>query len=122
MPLSLALQNHHHLDAFEVGLLILPQPLAFSAAAALGARAVGRFGPGLALGAGMLVMSSSLVALAVSETVPLAVRVGLAMLGVGVGMALSFPAASIGAVDAAPESLRGTTAGLMVACDLDGTL
>lgn len=111
--LSLALQVRHDFDAYEVGLLILPQPLAFSATARLGSASVGRFGPGRTLAAGIALIASTLVALATADAGSLVQRTLVGMAVIGVGMALSFPAASIAAVDATPESLRGTTAGLL---------
>ncbi|WP_067432698.1 MFS transporter [Nocardioides jensenii] len=111
--LSLELQTGDGMDAYEVGLLILPQPLAFSAASRAGAAAVGRHGPGRTLAAGMLLIVSSLVLLATITVGPPQARTLIAMALIGVGMALSFPAASIAAVDATPEALRGTTAGLL---------
>lgn len=111
--LSLALQVHHGYDAYEVGLLILPQPVAFSAAARLGSRAVDRYGPGRVLAAGILLIAVTLLGLATVDAGSLVHRTLVGMAAIGVGMALAFPAASIAAVDAAPESLRGTTAGLL---------
>ncbi|KQZ66475.1 MFS transporter [Nocardioides sp. Root151] len=111
--LSLDLQAGGGMDAYEVGLLILPQPLAFSAASRAGAAAVGRHGPGRTLAVGMLLIATSLVLLATVTRGPSEVRILIAMAAIGVGMALSFPAASIAAIDATPEALRGTTAGLL---------
>ncbi|ACQ79320.1 major facilitator superfamily MFS_1 [Beutenbergia cavernae DSM 12333] len=109
---SLALQTGRDLDAFDVGLLLLPQPLAFALVARVGARAVGRWGAPRALAAGIGAVLAALAALSLAPGLPTAVVLP-AMAGIGVGLALAYPAASIWAVDGAPPSARGTTAALL---------
>ena len=112
--LSLGLEVHRGADAFDVALLILPQPLCFSLLAGFGSRLVGRFGPGRILAAGATLLVVSVCHLgAVGLTVSPLIGVLPAMAGVGVSLALCFPAASIAAVNSAPECFRGTTAGLL---------
>lgn len=97
-----------------VGLLILPQPLFFSSFAGVGAKLVSRLRPAPVFAAGGLLLVVSLGYLAlVSTSLPIAVQLLPAMAGIGVSLALCFPAASIAAVDAAPPQLRGTTSGLL---------
>lgn len=111
--LTLALQDWRGFDGFEVGLLILPQPLLFALLAARGARLVTRYGSArpVALGIVTIVASVSGVGLVGLDRGVLPVVV--AMAGVGIGMALVFPAASIVAVNATPAALRGTTAAVL---------
>lgn len=111
---SLGLQEQYGADAFAVGLAILPQPIAFSVLSGLGGRLVTRFGSNLVLGAGLLLTASALVYLGLAAfTLPPVAGMLPAMALVGAGLALCFPAASIGAVNAAPAEYRGTTAGLL---------
>lgn len=112
--LSLGLTERAGADAFEVGLAILPQPLAFSLLSGVGARFVTRFGPGRTFAMGATLLAASLAYLGVIGVgVPLWVGVLPSMAGVGAALALCFPAASIAAVNAAPAAFRGTTAGLL---------
>lgn len=112
--LSLALQELHGRGALEVGLALLPNPVAFALLAGFGARLVTRFSAERVLAGGMVLIAASIAFLAVRglDTHPL---VGMlpAQVGIGAGLALSFPAASIWAVDAAPAEFRGTTASLL---------
>lgn len=115
---SLGLQAGGNAGPLEVGLVLLPQPLTFAFLSGAGARLVTRIGPGRVLAGGMALIASALAVLAVLGTEPrpmLAVAAGMvpAQAAIGAGLALAFPAASIGAVDAAPEAFRGTTAGLL---------
>lgn len=113
--LSLALQEGADVDAATLGLLILPQPLVFSLTAGRGARVVARLGTARTLALGVATITGALVllGLAGATSVPVVV-VTMALAGAGLGLA--FPAASIGAVDAAPERLRGTIGGLLTTC------
>jgi len=100
--------------ALVVALVILPQPLAFSMLAGVGARLVTRIGPWRTVAIGAAVLTTSLVWLGiVGLSVPPWVGVLPAMVGVGCSLALAFPAVSVAAVDAAPEEARATTAGLL---------
>jgi MFS family permease len=111
---SLGLQLRDGADAAEVGLTILPQPIAFSVLSGFGARLVTRFGPGAVMNAGMLLVAVALAHLGIAAgRLPTFAGVLPAMTLIGAGLALSYPAASIGAVDAAPADHRGTTAGLL---------
>lgn len=112
--LSLGLVEREAATALLVALLILPQPIAFSLGAGLGARLVTRFGPPRVFAAGAAVLAASLAWLAAAElAAPPWLGVLPAMAGVGCSLALCFPAASVGAVDATPPELRATTAGLL---------
>ncbi|WP_163541023.1 MFS transporter [Occultella kanbiaonis] len=115
LALSLGLQGQgSDLDAFALGLLILPQPVAFTLTAGLGSRLVSRFGPARVLGAGAAVLAASLGYLAVVGVQPPWVATMLpAMAGIGVALGLAFPAASIAVVDAAAETDRGTASSLL---------
>lgn len=120
--LSLALQEREGLDAHVVGLLILPQPLTFFAASSWGARSTARFGPGRTLAGGMVLIAASLAVVGLLGEARWPAVLG-AMAGVGAGMALVFPAASITAVDAVHENLRATTASVLTtAQNLGGAL
>ncbi|WP_419993873.1 MFS transporter [Streptomyces boninensis] len=112
--ISLELQLGRSVDPFRVSLLILPQPVAFSLLSAYGARIVTRLGVGRALAAGMALILLALGLLAASdEGVRPAYGVLPAMVLTGAGLALCFPAATIGAVDAASEHCRATVSGVV---------
>src|SRR5699024_7210711 len=68
--LSLGLQVREEFDAFELGLLLVPQPLAFALTAGLGSRLVSRLGAGRVLGIGGLLLAGSLAALVVTGASP----------------------------------------------------
>lgn len=111
---SLALQTAHGAGAFEVGLALVPNPIAFALLATHGSRLVTRFGPGRVLTAGMGLITLALVVLAVIglSAAPLLTMLPV-QVAIGGGLALAFPAASILAINAVPEAFRGTTAGLL---------
>ncbi|WP_109473242.1 MFS transporter [Ornithinimicrobium cavernae] len=112
--LTLALQDWHGLDAFTVGLLILPQPACFALLARCGSAWVNRAGTLPPLVAGMLLIATSIGVLSLAGSGrPPVLLVLLAMAGVGAGLALVYPAASIRAVNSAPERLRGSTAAVL---------
>jgi MFS family permease len=114
LALSLGLQGQGDLDAFALGLLILPQPVAFTLTAGLGSRLVSRFGPAWVMGAGAVVLAASLGYLAVfGVQPPWAATMLPAMAGIGVALGLAFPAASIAVVDATAETNRGTASSLL---------
>ncbi|GAA1135621.1 hypothetical protein GCM10009583_01680 [Ornithinicoccus hortensis] len=112
--LTLALQDWHGLTAFTVGLLVLPQPACFALLARYGSAWVNRSGAVLPLLTGLALITAATGSLALlSPTHPSVPHVLVAMAGVGAGLALAYPAASIMAVNAAPESLRGSTAAVL---------
>lgn len=114
--LSLALQNIAGHSAFTVGLIILPQPLVFGLLARPGARLVRALGSDGSLVVGGAVLVISLVALgAVWGLGGAWWLIMVTMAGVGASLALTFPAASIAAISAAPEPDRGSVAGLLTA-------
>lgn len=112
--LSLGLVESTGASALVVALLILPQPVAFSLTAGLGARLVTRRGPRPAMAASGAVLVVGLGWLALSApSLPTWAAVLPAMAGVGLALGLGFPAASVTAVDAAPAAVRATAAGLV---------
>lgn len=112
--LTLALQDWHGLDAFTVGLLILPQPACFALLARRGAAWVSRSGSTPPLLTGMALIGGATAALALPGSGrPQALLVLLSMAAVGAGLALLFPAASVGAINATPERLRSSTAAVL---------
>ncbi len=114
--LSLGLQVREELDAFELGLFLVPQPLAFALTAGLGSRLVSRLGAARVLAIGGLLLGGSLAALVATGTSPSWVTaVPPAMAGVGASLGMLFPAASIAVVDAAPQAHRGSAAGVLTA-------
>lgn len=114
--LSLALQNIAGHSALMVGLIILPQPLFFGLLARPGARLVRVLGSDGSLAIGGAVLVISLVALgAVWGLGGSRWLIMMTMAGVGISLALTFPAASIAAISAAPEPDRGSVAGLLTA-------
>lgn len=114
--LSLGLQVRAGLDAFELGLLLVPQPVAFALTAGLGSRLVTRLGAGRVLAVGGLVLAGSLAVLVAAGASPSWVAaVPPAMAGVGASLGMLFPAASIAVVDAVPEPDRGSAAGVLAA-------
>ncbi|TDE91466.1 MFS transporter [Occultella glacieicola] len=114
LALSLGLQGQGDLDAFALGLLILPQPVAFTLTAGLGSRLVSRLGPARVMAAGALVLAASLGYLVVvGAQQPWTATMLPAMAGVGIALGLAFPAASIAVVDAAAEGDRGTASSLL---------
>lgn len=121
--LTLALQDWHHLDAFRVGLLILPQPACFALLARVGSRWVNRLGPLPPLLTGMVLISAAIWSLAAIGSAPPSLLLVLgAMAAIGTGLALVYPAASILAVNAVPEHLRATTsAALTTAQNVGGS-
>ncbi|MDN5856155.1 MAG: MFS transporter, partial [Actinomycetia bacterium] len=113
--LSLALQTEQGHGPLAVGLMIVPNPIAFALLSAYGARLVSRFGYKRVLRAGLMLIAVALYYLAATGAdTPYVLGMLPAQLAIGSGLALCYPAASIGAVDAAPEQYRGTTAGLLV--------
>lgn len=111
---SVTLEVRQGADAAEIGLAILPQPICFSLLAGRGARLVSRLGPRpvMALGAATVavaVVSTSVAAFDWPRPIALSPAMGL----IGVGLALAFPAASIGAVDGTPVAQRGRTAAVL---------
>lgn len=113
--LSLALQAEQGRGALTVGLMILPNPVAFALLAGFGTRLVSRFGHHRVLRVGIALIAGALFYLAArGDDTPYALGMLPSQLAIGGGLALCYPAASIGAVDAAPERYRGTTAGLLV--------
>jgi MFS family permease len=112
--ISLSLQAAGTHDPFQVGLALLPNPVAFAALAGVGARSVTRLGAGPILAAGIGLITLALAFLATHGlTAPALLGMVPAQVAIGAGLALAFPAATILAVDAAPEEFRGTTAGLL---------
>lgn len=112
--LSLALQGGYDHSALEIGLMILPNPVAFALLAGWGARLVSVWGPDRVLVIGMVLIAAALGYLAVvGASAPYIIGLLPTQLAIGAGLALTFPAASIAAVDAAPERHRGTTASLL---------
>ncbi len=112
--LTLALQDWHDLDAFTVGLLILPQPACFALLARCGSVWVSRSGSTAPMVTGMALIAGATAALALPDSGrPPTLLVLLAMAGVGAGLALLFPAASVGAINATPERLRSSTAAVL---------
>lgn len=112
--LTLALQDWHDLDAFRVGLLILPQPACFALLARVGSMGVNRLGPLPPLISGMVLISAAIWSLAAIGAAPPSLPlVVVAMGATGAGLALVYPAASILAVNASPESLRATTSAML---------
>jgi MFS family permease len=112
--LSLALQSAYEHGPFDVGLALLPNPVAFAVLAGYGARLVTRLGAGPVLGVGMTMIAASLAFLA-GPGLDAPSHLGMlpAQIAIGAGLALAFPAASILAVDAVSQEFRGTTAGLL---------
>ena len=112
--LTLALQDWHGLDAFTVGLLILPQPACFALLSRFGSAWVSRAGPLRPLVTGMLLIACAIGSMAHlgsgDPSLPLVLG---AMAGVGAGLALTYPAASILAINSAPDQVRGTTAAVL---------
>lgn len=114
LVLCLGLQLQERVDAFTLGLLILPQPVCFTLSAGLGARLVSRWGPWRVLTAGGLVLVVALTHLAVvGSHTPWWAGVLPAMAAVGFSLGLAFPAASIVVVNATAEQDRGTAASLL---------
>lgn len=112
--LSLALETGSGYSALEIGLALLPNPVAFALLAGYGARLITRFGAGKILACGMLLIAAALAYLGlVGLALPPLLGMVPAQVAIGAGLALAFPAASIGAVDAAPAEFRGTVAGLL---------
>jgi MFS family permease len=114
LVLGMTIGDHGH-DAAVIGLLILPQPVLFSILSSVGARATGRFGSGVVIGVGALCIVASLVLLAVAGSDRPAVVIA-SMAGIGTGLACCYPAASISAVDAAPEEQRGSVVSALTVC------
>ena len=113
--LSLALQAQRGYDAFDAGLALVPQSIANAAAATLGARLVTRAGAARVLAGGMALITGSLVYLGlIGFDQPYATGILPAIVVIGVGVAMCYPAASIGAVDGVPSAQRGVTSGLLI--------
>lgn len=113
---SLALQVRHSFSAFEVGLALVPQSLSNAIATVFGARLVTRFGPRAVILSGMAVIVAALGYLGtVAFALPYAVGILPAIVAIGAGVALCYPAASIMAVDAVEGVHHGTVAGLLTA-------
>lgn len=109
--LTLALQDWHGMDAFTVGLLILPQPAFFALFARAGSAWVSRSGTTAPMMAGMALITTGTAALSLAgPAAPPELVVPLCMGVVGTGLALLFPAASICAVNGTPERIRSSTA------------
>lgn len=109
--LTLALQDWHGVDAFTVGLLILPQPVCFALLARVGSAWVSRSGTTAPIVTGMSLITLATAALALAGPgAPPEVVVPLCMGVVGTGLGLLFPAASICAVNGTPEQIRSSTA------------
>lgn len=109
--MTLALQDWHHLAAFTVGLLILPQPVCFALLARVGSAWVSRSGTTVPMLTGLGVIAAATAALALTGSAArpeLVVPVSMAAVGTGLG--LLFPAASICAVNGTPERIRSSTA------------
>lgn len=121
--LTLALQDWHAWDPFVVGLLLLPQPATFALASPLGARWVGRAGHRLPLLVGLALIATSVTLLSVTGSHrPSPALVLVTMAGVGAGLALTYPAAVILAVDSSEDWLRGSAAAILTtAQNLGGT-
>lgn len=109
--LTLALQDWHGIDAFTVGLLILPQPVCFALFARAGSAWVSRSGTTAPIMAGMALITTATAALSLAgPAAPPELVVPLCMGVVGTGLGLLFPAASICAVNGTPERIRSSTA------------
>lgn len=113
--ISLALQTNRGYDAFGAGLALVPQSIANAAAAALGARLVTRVGAARVLMAGMALITGGLAYLGlVGMDRSYATGILPAIVIIGVGVAMCYPAASIGAVDDVAVVHRGVASALLV--------
>lgn len=112
--LTLALQDWHGWDPFVVGLLVLPQPATFALGSPLGARCVARIGARSTIAVGLALIAASVAVLSsTGSDRPAAALVLVTMAGVGAGLALTYPAAVILAVDSSEEWLRGSAAAIL---------
>jgi len=113
--LSLTLQLHRGYDAFDTGLALVPQSIANAASAAFGAWLVTRYGATRVLATGMTMVVVGLGYLGlVGIDRPYLIGIMPAIIVIGVGVAMSYPAASIAAVDRVSAVHRGVTSGLLV--------
>lgn len=112
--LTLALQDWLSFDPFVVGMLVMPQPLMFALGSRHGAALVDRYGCRGPLVAGLLLISAAVAALALAGSDRPAPALVLAtMAAVGLGLALTYPAATILAVDGSEVWLRGSAAAIL---------
>lgn len=115
--LTLALQDWYGIDPFMVGLLVLPQPLTFALASRWGAALVDRHGCRAPLLVGLLLIGTAVGALSLSgQARPGPVLVLVTMAAIGAGLALTYPAATILAVDGSQAWLRGSAAAILTTC------
>ncbi|SMD24049.1 MFS transporter [Kibdelosporangium aridum] len=109
---SLALQANN--TAFEVGLALVPQSISNAIATMFGAKLVTRFGARKVLTTGMALVVTALGYLGtVGMSLPYAAGLLPAFVIIGISIALSYPAASIMAVDAVQPEHHGSAAGLL---------
>lgn len=111
--ISLALA-HRGFTAAEIGLTLVPQPIAFSLLAPVGARLASRWGARPVLAAGMsLVVAAFVVLTRVDLASSGSLGLAPAMALIGAGLALSYPSASIAGIAAAGTERRGAAASLL---------
>jgi MFS family permease len=114
---GLILQVHRHYTAFGVGIALVPQSISNAAVTAFGAQLVGRYGPGRTLTLGMTLIVLALGYLGTGGfDRPYPVGLFPAIVVIGAGVALCYPASSIMAVDAVDAVHHGTTASLLTTC------
>jgi len=111
--LTLYFQHYRGYGPLTAGLALAPQALGAVIGSPLGGRATARFGPFVTMLAGLLVGAAAFASLLTfTRTTPYAVIAPL-IFAAGFGISLAMPAATAGAVSAAPDQYAGIAGGVV---------
>jgi DHA2 family methylenomycin A resistance protein-like MFS transporter len=112
--LTLYLQAQRHLSALVAGVALLPQMAMATVGSTVAGRAAARYGPRPVMLTGLTLGAGGLAGLAITTAAhqPYAALVA-PLVATGVGMALTMPAATAAAMEAAPSERAGLASGTL---------
>lgn len=120
--LTLYFQHYRGYSPLAAGLALAPQALGAVIGSPLGGRATARFGPFRTMLAGLLVGAAAFVTLlTLTQHTPYPVIAPL-IFAAGLGISLAMPAATAGAVSAAPASYAGIAGGVVNSARQTGSI